>query len=184
MVISGAEWGVRSAICFSTELQTLTIENAVPKSTCAINLSLELFGDRWTLLILRDMMFQNRRHFGELLASEERIASNVLSDRLKMLVAEGFLTRREDPTHKLKAIYSLTEKAIALLPVIAQIGLWGRAYHPDSPRVGPHIWDMMEGGPKAWARFMADLRAIHLGEGGAQTKRRRTTAARRTVVAA
>jgi DNA-binding HxlR family transcriptional regulator len=156
----------------------------VPKSNCAINLSLEIFGDRWTLLILRDMMFQNRRHFGELLVSDERIASNVLSDRLKMLVAEGLVTRRDDPTHKLKAIYSLTEKGISLLPVIAQIAIWGRNHHPDSPRQGPHIWDMMEGGPKAWARFMADLRQTHLGEGGPQAKRRRITAAPKTAAAA
>lgn len=151
----------------------------MPRSTCAINLSIEIFGDRWSLLILRDMMFQNRRHFGELMLSDERIASNVLADRLKMLVAAGLLTRRDDPTHKLKAIYSLTEKGIALLPVIAQIGVWGRTYHPESPRLGSNIWDMMEGGPEAWDRFMSDLREIHLGEDAPQPKRKRTAASKK-----
>jgi DNA-binding HxlR family transcriptional regulator len=137
--------------------------SAVPKSNCAINLALEVFGDRWTLLILRDMMFQNRRHFGELMVSDERIASNVLADRLKKLVAEGLLTRREDPTHKLKAIYRLTEKSIALFPVIAQIALWGQDNVPGSVKVGEDIWAMLEGGPPAWARFMDSLREAHLG---------------------
>jgi DNA-binding MarR family transcriptional regulator len=130
------------------------------------------------------MMFHNRRHFGELLVSDERIASNVLSDRLKMLVAEGLATRRDDPTHKLKAIYSLTEKGISLLPVIAQIALWGKLSYPNYPQVGPPIWAMIEGGPKAWARFMAGLRETHLGEGGPQAKRRRVATAAKTAAAA
>ena len=96
-----------------------------PRSYCPINLSLEIFGDSWTLLVLRDMMFGGKRHFRELLQSDERISSNILADRLAWLVEHGMLTKADDPTHKQKAIYSLTEKAIALLPVIVQIGAWG-----------------------------------------------------------
>jgi DNA-binding HxlR family transcriptional regulator len=134
-----------------------------PRSNCAINLSVELFGDRWTLLILRDILFFDRRHFGELLASAEHISSNILADRLKTLVAEGMLTRRNDPTHKQKAIYSLTEKSISLFPILVQISLWGHENLPNSIAQGPEIWAVMEGGPKAWARFMARLRKLHLG---------------------
>ena len=134
----------------------------MPRSSCAINLSLELIGDRWTLLILRDMILDNRRHFGELLVSQERIASNVLADRLKMLVAEGLLTRGEDPTHKQKAIYSLTEKSISLFPVLAQIGLWGHLNLPDS-ELNARGQALLGGGPKVWARFMAEMRETHLG---------------------
>src|SRR5271156_2949194 len=87
------------------------------RSGCPINLTLEVLGDRWSLLILRDMIFGGARRFRELLRSQERIASNILADRLRTLVEAGLLTRSGDPSHKQKAIYSLTEKAIALVPV-------------------------------------------------------------------
>ena len=108
-----------------------------PRSYCPINLSLEIFGDAWTLLVLRDLMFSGKRHFRELLQCEERISSNILADRLGRLVEHGLLTRAEDPTHKQKAIYSLTEKAIALLPVIVQIGAWGSKNVPASKKLEP-----------------------------------------------
>src|SRR5262249_3347717 len=76
---------------------------AEPRSYCPINLSLEIFGDSWTLLVLRDMMFSGKRHFRELLQSDERISSNILAERLARLVAHGLLTKSDDPTHKQKA---------------------------------------------------------------------------------
>ena len=73
------------------------------RSGCPINLTLEVVGDKWSLLIIRDIMFGNRRHFRELLTrSEERIASNILADRLKRLVEQGIITKAEDPTHRLQ----------------------------------------------------------------------------------
>lgn len=87
------------------------------RSGCPINLTLETFGDRWGLIILRDIMFGRRRTFRSLLGeSIEGIASNILADRLKRLTANGLLSRSGDPGHKQKAIYSLTEKAIELVP--------------------------------------------------------------------
>ena len=106
-----------------------------PRSYCPINLSLEIFGDTWTLLVLRDMMFSGKRHFRELLQSDERISSNILADRLARLVEHGLLTKSDDPTHKQKAIYSLTEKAIALLPIVVQIGAWGSRWVPDAKKL-------------------------------------------------
>src|SRR3954469_7390172 len=97
------------------ECKQLKMPAAEPRSYCPINLSLEIFGDTWTLLVLRDLMFAGKRHFRELLQSEERISSNILADRLARLVEHGLLTKSDDPTHKQKAICSLTEKAIALL---------------------------------------------------------------------
>ena len=77
-----------------------------PRSGCPINLTLEALGDRWSLIVIRDLMFGNRRHFRELLTrSEEKIASNILADRLKRLVAAGLLSKADDPTHRQKAIY-------------------------------------------------------------------------------
>lgn len=138
-----------------------------PRSYCPISLSLEVFGDTWTLLVLRDMMFAGKRHFRELLQSDEHISSNILADRLARLVAHGLLTRADDPTHKQKAIYSLTEKAIALLPVIVQIGAWSSRWVPDARKLDPaargFIRDLQEGGPRVWARHMDELRAAHLG---------------------
>src|SRR5688572_2412413 len=104
-----------------------------PRSGCPINLSLEVFGDRWSLIIIRDMMFGNRRHFNELLAkSDEGIASNVLADRLARLVDLGMITRAPDPSHKQKVIYSLAEPAIQLVPTLAMLGAWGTKHLPVS----------------------------------------------------
>ncbi len=138
-----------------------------PRSYCPINLSLEIFGDSWTLLILRDLMFAGKRHFRELLQSDEQIASNILADRLKRLVEHGILTRTEDATHKQKAVYSLTEKGIALLPIVVQIGAWGSRYVPESKKLGARdraiLREIQEGGPPLWTRMMNELRAGHLG---------------------
>jgi DNA-binding HxlR family transcriptional regulator len=134
------------------------------RSGCAINLTLEVLGDKWSLLIIRDIIFGNRRHFRELLTrSEERISSNILADRLKTLVERGILTRTDDPTHKQKGIYSLTEQGIELLPVLAQMSAWGVKYLPVSEELGIRAKLLAEGGPKMWADFMDELRETHLG---------------------
>ena len=92
------------------------------RSGCPINLTLEVVGDRWSLLVIRDMMFGKRRHFRELLTkSDEGISSNILADRLKMLREQGIITWADDPSHKQKGIYSLTEQGIELLPILAQM---------------------------------------------------------------
>jgi len=133
------------------------------RSGCPINLTLEMLGDRWSLIVIRDIMFGNRRHFRELLTgSVEGIASNVLADRLKRLVEAGLLTRRDDPTHRQKAIYSLTEPAIQLVPLLAQMGAWGRRFTPVSEELSIRSQLLEEGGPPMWEDFMAELRSLHL----------------------
>lgn len=132
------------------------------RSGCPVNLSLEVFGDKWSLLILRDMMFGGKRHFRELLRSEEGISSNILADRLKKLVEEGMITRADDPTHKQKAIYSLTEKAIDLVPVFVYLGVWGSKHLPASEELSVAARVLEEGGPQMWERFMSELREEHL----------------------
>ncbi|HYH82398.1 MAG TPA: helix-turn-helix domain-containing protein [Longimicrobium sp.] len=134
------------------------------RSLCPINLSLEILGDRWSLLILRDMIFGGRRHFRELLQrSDEGIASNILADRLKRLMEAGILTRAGDPSHKQKAIYSLTEMGVQLVPVFAVIGAWGRRHLPVSRDMSIRAQVLEEGGPAMWEAFMDDLREAHLG---------------------
>ena len=135
-----------------------------PRSGCPINLTLETLGDRWSLIVIRDIMFGNRRHFRELQASsEEGIASNILADRLKRLVRQGLLSRTEDPTHKQKAVYSLTEKAIQLVPLLVQMGAWGRRHLPVTHELSVRAQLLEEGGPALWDDFMAELRTAHLG---------------------
>ena len=134
------------------------------RSGCPINLTLEILGDKWSLLIVRDMIFGGRRHFRDLLKhSQEGIASNMLADRLKLLVAQGILSRVDDPSHKQKAIYSLTEQGIELLPVLAQMSIWGHKYLPVSAALGIRAKLLEEGGAELLAQFMAELRAEHLG---------------------
>lgn len=134
------------------------------RSGCPINLTLEVLGDRWSLLVIRDVMFGNRRHFRELLtSSEEGIASNILADRLKRLTEEGFLSRTDDPTHKQKAIYSLTEPSIQLVPLLAHMGAWGRRHRPVTEELSIRAQLLEEGGPALWDEFMNDLRTLHLG---------------------
>ena len=144
--------------------------NGSHRSGCPINLSLEVFGDRWSLIILRDMMFGGRRHFRELLTqSEEGISSNILADRLKMLLDRGMITKTDDPTHKQKAIYSLTEKAIALVPVFAQLGAWGRRHTPATEELSVRARLLEEGGPAMWDQFMSELAHTHLARPSRQT---------------
>jgi len=134
-----------------------------PRSGCPINLSLEVFGDKWSLLVLRDMMFGGKRHFRELLRSEEGISSNILSDRLRKLMDEGMITRANDPSHKQKGVYSLTEKAIALVPVFALLGAWGSKFLPVSEELSIRARVLEEGGPEVWERSEEELREDHLG---------------------
>ena len=134
------------------------------RSGCPINLSLEIFGDRWSLIVVRDMMFGNRRHFNELLAkSDEGIASNMLADRLQRLVSLGMVSRAPDPSHKQKVVYSLTEPAIQLVPVLAHLGAWGRRHLPVSRELSVRAELLEQGGPEFWDRFMDELREQHLG---------------------
>jgi DNA-binding HxlR family transcriptional regulator len=107
------------------------------RSDCSICYALDIFGDKWTLLILRDMIFEGKSSFSEFKSSEEKIASNILTDRLKTLDAEGFLIKTASAANKAKFLYSLTDKAIDLLPVFVELFAWGDKYNsikqPSNP---------------------------------------------------
>ncbi|MDN3720533.1 helix-turn-helix domain-containing protein [Roseibium salinum] len=134
------------------------------RSGCPINMTMEIIGDRWSLVVLRDIMFGNRRHFRELLEnSMEGIASNVLAARMKRLVEVGLLSRSDDASHKQKVIYSLTEPAIQLVPVMAVIGGWGCRHLPATRELSVRAQLLEEGGPELWEEFMDELRVLHLG---------------------
>jgi DNA-binding HxlR family transcriptional regulator len=134
------------------------------RSGCPINLTLEQLGDRWSLIVIRDVMFGNRRSYGELLEqSEEGIASNILADRLKRLSSLGLITRSPDPKHRQKGIYRLTEAAIQLVPLLAHMAAWGRRHTQPSRELAVRAELLEQGGPTLWAAFMDELRHLHLG---------------------
>ena len=100
-------------------------KTARQRSTCPIRYSLDLFGDRWTLLVFRDLVLHGKTHFGEFLASDERIASNILADRLARLERAGIITRRPDPDDRRRQKCRITEKGLTLTPVLLEIAAWG-----------------------------------------------------------
>ena len=101
------------------------------RSECPLNASVEILGDRWSLLIIRDMMLRGFRTYKEFLQSYEGIATNILADRLQNLIAHGIVTAEQDPSDGRKLIYSLTAKGIDLAPVLAEMVLWA-ASHEDT----------------------------------------------------
>ena len=133
------------------------------KSGCPINLSLELLGDRWTLLIIRDLVFAGKKHFREFLQSDEGISSRTLAERLQTLQEEGIITRSGDPSHKLKAIYRLTEAGIDLLPVLATLGAWGSRYRNADGELARVADELAAGGEAALEQLKQQLRAEHIG---------------------
>ncbi|HEX5407919.1 MAG TPA: helix-turn-helix domain-containing protein [Pseudonocardiaceae bacterium] len=134
------------------------------RSGCPINLATEVLGDKWSLVVLRDIMFGNRRYFRELMAnSEEGIASNILAARLHRLTEHGLLSRAGDDSHRQKVRYSLTEPSIQLVPVMAALGTWGRRHLPVTHELAVRAELLEVGGPALWDRFMDELREMHLG---------------------
>lgn len=150
---------IRSAVAASSESRSQQ-----HRSGCPINLSLEVLGDSWSLIVIRDIMFGSRRHYRQLLGeSEEGIASNILSQRLKHLTSQGLVTKAQDTSHRQRQIYSLTEQAIQLVPVLAHLGAWGSRFLPVSAELSVRAEILYDGGPQLWEDFMEELRVIHLG---------------------
>lgn len=134
------------------------------RSGCPINLSVELLGDRWSVVVLRDIMFGNRRNYRDILVnSQEGIATNILAARLKHLQAEGLITVEADPHHAQKRRISLTEMSIGLVPVMAHLGAWGVRFLPCDPDFARRAQFIFDGGPPLWSALMDQLRHLHLG---------------------
>ena len=95
---------------------------------CPISCTLDILGDKWTLLIIRDLMFAGKKTYGEFLQSDERIATNILADRLLALEKNGLIEKKTFPGNKVKNLYQLTPKGIDLMPTLLEIILWGDKY--------------------------------------------------------
>jgi DNA-binding HxlR family transcriptional regulator len=134
-----------------------------PRSGCPINAAVEALGDHWSFLVLRDVIFGDRRYFRELLnGSIEGIASNVLADRLRKLVAAGLMSRQEAVRGQ-RARYSLTEAGIQTLPIVYALGNWGLDWRTGSPELRTRQELMREQGTAFVDELMDELRARHLG---------------------
>ena len=101
------------------------------RSRCPIARSLELLGDRWTLLVLRDMLLLGKTRFRDFLDSPEGIASNILAARLKKLEAAGLIQRAPDPGDRRRFVYTPTESGRTLLPLLREIAAWGAKHGAD-----------------------------------------------------
>ena len=111
-----------------------TLSKTMPlqyRSRCPVNFALETFGDMWSLLIIRDIIRYKKGTYGEFLASDEKISTNILADRLSRLVQVGILKKIPDQNDKRKDIYKLTQKGIDLYPMMLEIILWGVKYGTD-----------------------------------------------------
>lgn len=104
------------------------------RSDCPISCSLDVFGDKWSLLIIRDIMLRGKMSYSEFLESEEKIATNILVNRLKVLEEENILSKSVSPANKSKFIYRLTQKGVDLLPIVIEIMDWGARYNENCPR--------------------------------------------------
>jgi DNA-binding HxlR family transcriptional regulator len=126
--------------------------NAVPRSGCPISIALELFGDPWSLLIVRDLMFKGLRTFKEFQAAGEGVATNILSDRLTRLEAAGILTQRRDPADARRVLYGLTRKGTDLAPILVELVLWSARYEKTEapPRI---VREMRTRRPQVIARL-------------------------------
>ena len=124
------------------------------RSDCPLNATLEVFGDRWSLLIVRDLLFKGRTAYKDFLAGGEGIATNVLADRLRRLAVEGVIEKGRDVGDARRVVYRLTTKGLALAPVLVEMIVWGaRHYQTAAP---PATIREMTGHRE---RFLADIRS-------------------------
>ncbi|MFC4209778.1 winged helix-turn-helix transcriptional regulator [Pedobacter lithocola] len=128
------------------------------RSTCPINYSVEIFGDKWMLLLLRDLMFNGKNSFLEFRASDEKISSAVLTDKLNTLLIEGIVSKETSPKNASKFLYLLTDKGINLVPFMVEFLNWGSQYNPNG---GPKslLNEIKKNKKKAITQLKAKLRS-------------------------
>ncbi|MEN8800711.1 MAG: helix-turn-helix domain-containing protein [Thiogranum sp.] len=102
------------------------------RSKCPVTFALDRFGDKWSLLVVRDLMFRGKETYGEFLESGEGIATTVLADRLKCLETDGLIEKSGDPENKRRILYRLTDKGLDLAPVLLEMMRWSAKYDADT----------------------------------------------------
>jgi DNA-binding HxlR family transcriptional regulator len=121
------------------------------RSDCPVNFAVETLGDKWSLVILRDIIFHGKRTYGEFLKSDEKIATNILAKRLEFLEAEGLISRKPDETDKRRDIYKITERGIELVPLLVEMTAWSG---------NDRIWQSMKHGGTEVQRSFVERVAV------------------------
>ena len=134
----------------------------IPKETlrshCAVNYGVEILGDRWSLLIVRDIVFTGKKTYGQFLKSEEGIATNVLASRLAFMEEQGILSKNPNPEDRRKDIYQLTEKGLDLITILLNIILWSAKYDSQSyVRPGSKLFEQLNQSPAQMAEEVKSL---------------------------
>lgn len=132
------------------------------RSYCPVNYGLEHFGDKWSLLIMRDLLFKGKRHYNEFLEGGEKVSTSVLRDKLRLLEEGGLITKGDDPVKKSRIRYSLTEKGISLVPMMVEMIVWSAEFDQETAA----DQDFIERGKYKRGSLIAEiqenLRAEHL----------------------
>ena len=128
------------------------------RSGCPISYALDILGDKWTLLVIRDLVFKGKQNFRDFLASPEKIASNILASRLKMLEKRGIISRRADPASARKIIYGLTAKGTDLLPVLLELIRWGARHDAKTEAPASFVRRITTEREKVMAEIRASLK--------------------------
>lgn len=132
------------------------------RSHCPVNYALEHIGDKWVLLILRDIIFKGFRHYNDFLKGGEGISTSVLSNRLSLLEESGILRKGEDPVKKSRILYSLTPKGISLLPVLIELIRWS-GKHDEETIASPAFLEQADKNTESLIqRLSQNLEAVHL----------------------
>lgn len=132
------------------------------RSHCPVNFGLEHFGDKWSLLIIRDLMFKGKRHYNEFLDGGEKVSTSVLSNRLRQLEQRGLIRSGEDHVKKSRIRYSLTEKGIALAPMMVEMILWSADHDPDTEATDDFLVPAQTDRATLLTTLDQQLRADHL----------------------
>ena len=144
-----------------------------PRSHCPISLALEAIGDRWSLLILRDVIMRGKTRYQEFLSSEEGIATNILADRLARLEQQGLISKAADPADKRQFRYAPTQKSLDLLPVIFEMARWSAKYDPYTDTTDLFFQHGMKAGKDGFVKeILAGLQGPHarVREGAARRR--------------
>lgn len=143
--------GYHEHLHFASVLCKLESVEHTPRSHCPVSLALEAIGDKWSLLILRDLIMRRKSRYQELLNSEEGISTNILAARLVRLEKQGLIFKSDDPDDKRQFRYAPTQKALDLLPVIFEMARWSVKYHPRSDRPGPYV-ERLKANKEGWMK--------------------------------
>jgi DNA-binding HxlR family transcriptional regulator len=129
------------------------------RSECPISTALDIFGDKWSLLIIRDMMFKGKSTYGDFLNSDEKIATNILADRLLLLESAGIISKQKHPQSKAKILYTLTEKGVDLIPVLVEIIEWSEKHHVVHPMAKAFAAELKKDKPGIVKALFEEFRA-------------------------